>query len=133
MIQWISVYMWGCVYVCITYIFTIVCFETGKKCNCIYICKLHRKQNVSVNQTHISNIWVSPNLTCLLKNLYAGELATFRTGHGTTDWFQIGKRVCQSCMLSPCLFNFYEYIMRNAGLEDTQAGIKITSDLDSSD
>ena len=93
MIQWISVHMWGCVYVCITYIFTIVCFETGKKCNCIHICKLHRKQNVSVNQIHISNIWVSPNLTCLLKNLYAVQLATFRTGHGTTDWFQIGKRI----------------------------------------
>ena len=68
-----------------------------------------------------------PNhLTCLLKNLYAGQEASVRTGHGTTDWFQIGKRVRQDCILSPCLFNFYaEYIMRNAGLEEAQAGIKI--------
>ena len=68
-----------------------------------------------------------PNhLTCLLKNLYAGQEATVRTGHGTTDWFQIGKGVCQGCILSPCLFNFYaEYIMRNIGLEETQAGTKI--------
>ena len=66
------------------------------------------------------------HLTCLLRNLYAGQEATVRTGHGTTDWFQIGKRVCQGCILSPCLFNLYaEYIMRNAGLEETQAGIKI--------
>ena len=66
------------------------------------------------------------HLTCLLRNLYAGQEATVRTGHGTTDWFQIGKGVCQGCILSSCLFNFYaEYIMRNAGLEETQAGIKI--------
>ena len=64
-------------------------------------------------------------LTCLLRNLYAGQEATVRTGHGTTDWFQIGKGVRQGCLLSPCLFNFYaEYIMRNAGLEEAQAGIK---------
>ena len=64
-------------------------------------------------------------LTCLLRNLYAGEEATVRTGHGTTDWFQIGKGVHQGCILSPCLFNFYaEYIMRNTGLEEAQAGIK---------
>ena len=63
---------------------------------------------------------------CLLRNLYADQEATVRTGHGTTDWFQIGKGVHQGCILSPCLFNFYaEYIMRNAGLEETQAGIKI--------
>ena len=68
----------------------------------------------------------TPYLTCLLRNLYAGREATVRTGHGTTDWFQIGKGVCQGCMLSPCLFNLYaEYIMRNAGLEEAQAGIKI--------
>ena len=66
------------------------------------------------------------HLTCLLRNLYAGPEATVRTGHGTTDWFQIGKGVHQGCMLSPCLFNLYaEYIMRNAGLEEAQAGIKI--------
>ena len=64
--------------------------------------------------------------TCLLRNLYAGQEATVRTGHGTTDWFQIGKGVCQGCILSPCLFNLYaKYIMRNAGLEEAQAGIKI--------
>ena len=65
-------------------------------------------------------------LTCLFRNLYAGQEATVRTGHGTTDWFQIGKGVRQGCMLSPCLINLYaEYIMRNAGLEEAQAGIKI--------
>ena len=66
------------------------------------------------------------HLICLLRNLYAGQEATVRTGHGTTDWFQIGKGVCQGCILSPCIFNLYaEYSMRNAGLEETQAGIKI--------
>ena len=66
------------------------------------------------------------HLTCLWKNLYAGQEATVRTGHETTDWFQIGKGVCQGCILSPCLFNLYaEYIMRNVGLEEAQAGIKI--------
>ena len=71
--------------------------------------------------------WGIPDhLTCLLRNLYAGQEATLRTVHGTTDWFQIGKGVHQGCILSPCLFNFYaEYIMRNAGLEEAQAGIKI--------
>ena len=69
---------------------------------------------------------VPDHLTCLLRNLYAGQKATARTGHGTTDWFQIGKGVCQGCVLSPCLFNLYaEYIMRNAGLDEAQAGIKI--------
>ena len=67
----------------------------------------------------------SDHLTCLLRNLYAGQEATVRTGHGTTDWFQIG-RVRQGCIFSPCLFNFYaEYIMRNSGLDEAQAGIKI--------
>ena len=66
------------------------------------------------------------HLACLLRNLYAGQNATVRTGHGTTDWFQIRKEVCQGCILSPCLFNFYaEYIMQNAGLDEIQAGIKI--------
>ena len=69
---------------------------------------------------------IPDHLTCLLKNLYAGQGATIRTGHGTTDWFQIGRGICQGCMLSPCLFNVYaEYIMRNARLEEAQAGIKI--------
>ena len=69
---------------------------------------------------------IPDHLTCLLRNLYAGQEATVRTGHGTTDWFQIGKRVNQGCILSRCLFNFYaEYIMRNAGWEEAQAGVKI--------
>ena len=69
---------------------------------------------------------IPDHLTCLLRNLYASQEATLRTGHGTIDWFQIGKGVRQGCLLSPCLFNFSaEYIMRNAGLEETQAGIKI--------
>ena len=69
---------------------------------------------------------IPDHLTCLLRNLYAGQEATVRTGHGTTDWFQIGKGICQGYILSPCLFNLYaEYIMRNAGLEKAQAGMKI--------
>ena len=69
---------------------------------------------------------IPDHLTCLLRNLYAGQKATVRTGHGTTDWFQIGKGVRQGCILSPCLFNLHaEYIMRNAGLDEAQAGIKI--------
>ena len=73
---------------------------------------------------------IPDHLTCLLRNLYAGQEATVRTGHGTTDWFQIGRGVHQGCILSPCLFNLYaEYIMRNAGLEETQAGIKIAGEI----
>ena len=69
---------------------------------------------------------IPDHLTCLLRNLYPGQEATVRTGHGTTDWFQIGKGVCQGCILSPCLFNLYaEYIMRNVGLDEAQTGIKI--------
>ena len=68
---------------------------------------------------------IPDHLTCLLRNLYAGQEATVRSGHGTTDWFQIGKGVCQGCILSPCLFNLNaEYIMRNPGLDEAQAGIK---------
>ena len=74
----------------------------------------------------LKEMGIPVHLTCRLRNLYVGQEATDRTGHGTTDWFQIGKRVCQGCILSPCLFNLYaEYIMRNAGLEEAQAGIKI--------
>ena len=74
----------------------------------------------------LKEIGIPDHLTCLLRNLYAGREATVRTGHGTTDSFQIGKGVCQGCILSPCLFNLYaEYIMRNAGLEEAEAGIKI--------
>ena len=73
----------------------------------------------------LKEMGIPDHLTCLLRNLYAGQEATVITGHGTTDWFQIGKGVCQGCILSPCLFNYYaEYIMRNAGLEEAQAGIK---------
>ena len=74
----------------------------------------------------LKEMGIPDHLTCLLRNLYAGQETTVRTGHGTTDWFQIGKGVHQSCILSPSLFNVYaEYIMRNAGLEEAQAGIKI--------
>ena len=74
----------------------------------------------------LKEMGIPDHLTCLLRNLYAGQEATVRTGHGTTDWFQIGKGVRQGCILSPCLFNFYaENIMRNTGLEEAQAGIKI--------
>ena len=74
----------------------------------------------------LTKMGIPDHLTYLLRNLYAGQEATVRTGHGTTDWFQIGKGVCQGCILSPCLFNLHEeYIMRNAGLDESQAGIKI--------
>ena len=74
----------------------------------------------------IQEMGIPDHLTYLLRNLYAGQEATVRTGRGTTDWFQIRKGVCQGCILSACLFNFYaEYIMRNAGLDEAQAGIKI--------
>ena len=73
----------------------------------------------------LEEMGIADHVTCLLRNLCASQEATVRTGHGTTDWLQIGKGVCQGCILSPCLFNFYaEYIMRNAGLEEAQAGIK---------
>ena len=75
----------------------------------------------------LKEMGIPDHLTCLLRNLYADQEATVRTGQGTTDWFQIRKGVCQGSILSPCLFNFYaEYIMRNAGLEESQAGIKIS-------
>jgi len=74
----------------------------------------------------LKEMGIPDHLTCLLRNVYAGQEATVRTGRGTTDWFQIGKEVRQGCILSPCLFNFYaEYIMRNAGLEEAQARVKI--------
>ena len=81
---------------------------------------------ITTNWKILQEMGIPDYLTCLLRNLYAGQEATVRTGHGTTDCFQIGKRVCQGCILSPCLFNLYaEYIMRNTGLEEAQAGIKI--------
>ena len=71
---------------------------------------------------------ITDHLTCLLRNLYAGQEATVRIGHGKMDWLKIGKGVCQDCVLSPCLFNLYaEYIMQNAGLDEAQAGIKIAA------
>ena len=88
---------------------------------------------ITINCVDHNKLWkilkemgIPDHLTCLMRHLYAGQEATVGTGHGTTDWFQIGKGVRQGCILSCCLFNFYaEYIMRNAGLEETQAGIKI--------
>jgi len=81
---------------------------------------------ITTNWKILKEMGIPDHLTCLLRNLYAGQEATVRTGHGKTYWFQIGKGVCQGCILSPCLFNFYaEYIMRNAGLDEAQAGIKI--------
>ena len=91
---------------------------------------------ITINWKILKEMEISDHLTCLLRNLYAGQEATVRTGHGTTDWFQIGKGVCQGCILSPCLFNFYaEYITRKAGMEEAQAEsrlpgeISITSDM----
>src|SRR5574337_323796 len=81
---------------------------------------------ITRNWKILKEMGIPYHLSCLLRNLYAGQEATVRTGHGTTDWFQIGKGVHQGCILSSCLFNFYaEYIMRNAGLDEAQAGIKI--------
>ena len=81
---------------------------------------------ITINCKILKEMGIPDHLTCLLRNLYASEEATVRTGHGITDWFQIRKGVCQGCILSLCLFNLYaEYIMRNAGLDEAQAGIKI--------
>ena len=87
-------------------------------------CVDHNNHNKLENSSRDGN--TPDHLTCFLRNLYAGQEATVRTGHGTTDWFQIGKGVLQGCILSPCLFNFYaEYIMRSAGLDEAHVGIKI--------
>ena len=96
----------------------------------IYFCLLTMPKPLTVwiriNWKILKEMGMPDHLTCLLRNLYAGQEATVRTGRGTTDWFQIGKGVRQGCILSPYLFNFYaEYIMRNAGLDEAQAGIKI--------
>ena len=81
---------------------------------------------ITINWKILKEMGIPDQLTCLLRNLYAGQEATVRTGHGTTDWFQIGKGVRQGCILSPCFFNFYaEFLMRNAGLEEAQVGIEI--------
>ena len=82
---------------------------------------------ITTNWKILKEMGIPDHLTCLLRSRYAGQEATVRTGHGTTDWFQIRKGVCQGCILSPCLFNLYaEYIMRNTGLDEAQAGIKIS-------
>ena len=87
----------------------------------VFVCVDHNKLWKILKEMGIPD-----HLTCLLRNLYAGQEATVRTGHETTDWFQIGKGICQGCILSPCLFNIYaQYILRNAGLGEAQAGIKI--------
>ena len=97
-----------------------------------FICLIdYTKASDSVDHSKLWKILremgIPDHLTCLLRNLYAGQEATVRIEHGTTDWFQIGKGVCQGCILSPCLFNLYaDYIMRNAGLEEAQTGIKIS-------
>ena len=81
---------------------------------------------ITINWKILQEMGIPDHLTCLLRNLYVGQETTVRTGHGTTNWFQIGKGVRQGCILSPCLFNFYaEYIMRNTGLDEAQAGVKI--------
>ena len=81
---------------------------------------------ITVNSRKLLEMEIPDHLTCLLRNLYAGQEATVRTGHGTTDWFQIGKGVCQGCILSPCLFNLYaDYIMQYTSLDESQTGIKI--------
>ena len=84
----------------------------------------------TINWKILKEMGIPDHLTCLLRNLYAGQEVTVRTGHGTTDWFLIGKGVRQGCILSPWLFNFYaEYILRNSGLEEAQAGIKIAGEI----
>ena len=81
---------------------------------------------ITINWKILREIGIPHHLTCLLKNLYAGQEATVRTGHGTLEWFQTGKGVHQGCILSPCLFNFYaEYIMQNVRMDEAQAGIKV--------
>ena len=93
------------------------CFIDAKAFDCVDPNKLWKI---------LQDMWMPDHLTCLLRNLYAGQEATVSTGHGTRDWFQIGKGVRQGCILSPCLFNLYaEYIMQNARLDETQTGIKI--------
>ena len=85
---------------------------------------------ITTNWKVLKEMGIPDHLTCFLRNLYAGQEATVRTGHGTTDWFQIGKAVCQGCILSPCLFNFYaEYIMQNARLNKSQAGIRFPGEI----
>ena len=100
--------------------YTFICRRTSR----LPPCPGYYKQCYDELWKILKEMGIPDHLTCLLRNLYAGQEATVRTGHGTTDWFQIGKGLRQGCILSPCLFNFSaEYIMRNTGLEETQAGI----------
>ena len=119
---------------------TIVLLSKASPCRVFHFCIRKFQKNIyfcyidyakafvwiTINVEILKEMGIPDHLTCLLRNLYAGQEATVRTGHGKTDWFQMEKGVRQGCILSPCLFNSYaEYIMRNAGLEETQAGIKI--------
>ena len=100
--------------------------ESSRKTSIYALLTMPKPLTVWIQQKILKEMGIPDHPTCLLRNLYAGQEATVRTGYGTTDWFQIGKKVCQGCILSPCLFNFYvKYIMRNAGLEESQGGIRI--------
>ena len=106
--------------------------EKGEFQKNIYFCFIDYAKDFNCAEHYklwkiLKDMGIPDHLACLLRNLYAGQEATVRTGHGTTDWFKIGKGVCQGCIVSPCLFNLYaEYIMRNSGLGEAQAGIKIS-------
>ena len=103
--------------------------ESSRKTSTFALLTMPKPLTVNHNKLWkiLKEMGMPDHLTCLLRNLYGGQEATVRTGYGTTDWFQIGKGVCQGCILSPCLFNLYaKYIMRNAGLDEAQAGIKIS-------
>ena len=109
------------VYECIKNIWYFCFIDDAKAVDCVNHNKLWKI---------LQDMGIPYHLTCLLRNLYAGQEATVRNGHGTTDWFQIEKGVCQGCILSPCLFNLYaEYIRRKAGLDEAQAGIKIAREI----
>ena len=100
--------------------------ESSRKTSVSALLTTPKPSTVNKLWTILKEMGIPDHLTCLLRNLYAGQEATVRTGHGTTNWFQIGKGVRQGCILSPCLFNLYaEYIIRNTALEEAQAGIKI--------
>ena len=102
--------------------------ESSRKISIFALLTMPKPLTVWIAKTekNLKEMGIPDHLTCLLRNLHAGQEATVRSGHGTTNWLQVGKRVHQGCILSPCLFKFHaEYIMRNAGLEETQAGIKI--------
>ena len=106
----------------IYFLLTLVCNSFSS----FFRCKVKLLWDFYCFWGRLKEMGIPDHLTCLLRNLYAGQEATVRTGHGTIDWFQIGKGVCQGCILSPCLFKLYaEYIMRSAGLDEAQAGIKI--------